>query len=99
MMSVRVGLASCTYMESRAGSAGYTKKEEVTALNPDWKRILRQTACAPKVAVVEPVLVEKHGRSLPPTASSALIMSTAVVDKTSGRNSHGPRLQSSKNIS
>ncbi|ENN76118.1 hypothetical protein D910_04922 [Dendroctonus ponderosae] len=24
------------------------RKEEITALNPDWKRVLRQTACAPK---------------------------------------------------
>ncbi|KAH1014476.1 hypothetical protein HUJ05_012335 [Dendroctonus ponderosae] len=33
-----------------------------------------------------------------PTASSPLIMSTAAVDKTSGRNSHRPRLQSPENI-
>ncbi|KAH1024581.1 hypothetical protein HUJ05_004043 [Dendroctonus ponderosae] len=33
-----------------------------------------------------------------PTASSPLIMSTAVVDETSGRNSHRPGLQSPENI-
>ncbi|ERL93509.1 hypothetical protein D910_10798 [Dendroctonus ponderosae] len=26
----------------------FNRKEEITALNPDWKRVFRQTACAPK---------------------------------------------------
>ncbi|ERL93789.1 hypothetical protein D910_11075 [Dendroctonus ponderosae] len=32
------------------------RKEEVTSLNPDWKPVLRQTACAPKQLKPRPLL-------------------------------------------